>query len=108
MWGSLRSPKYLVDLFRKVWQEGCVPQEWKDALIVPIPKKGDLSLCDNWKGISLLDIGGTLFAKIIQQRLLLVAERVMLRVLPDTVWFLQWQRFCRYDLLRQAVSYVIH
>ena len=40
---------YLVELFKKVWQEGCVPQEWKDALIVPIPKKGDLSLCDNWR-----------------------------------------------------------
>ena len=64
-------------------------------------------LCDNWRGICLLDTGGTLFAKIIQQRLLLVAERVMLR-LPDTVWFLQWQRFCQYDLLRQADSYVIH
>ena len=50
---------YLVYLFRKVWQEGCVPQEWKDDLVVPIPKKGGLSLCDNWRGISLLDIGGS-------------------------------------------------
>ena len=33
-----------------------MPQELKDALIVPIPKKGDLSLCDNWQGISLLDV----------------------------------------------------
>ena len=24
-----------------------VPQEWKDSLVVPIPKKGDLSQCDN-------------------------------------------------------------
>ena len=29
----------------------------------------DLSQCDNWMGISLLDIGDKLFAKIIQQRL---------------------------------------
>ena len=57
-----------------------VPQEWKDALIVPIPKKGDLSLCDNWWGISLLDVGGKIFAKVIQQRLQSVTERV----LPDT------------------------
>ena len=70
---------YLVELFRKVWQEGCVPQEWRDALIVPIPKKGDLFYV-TIGGISLLDIGGKLFAKIIQQRLQLVAERV----LPDS------------------------
>jgi len=32
----------------------CVPQEWKDSLMVPIR---DLSVCDNWRSISLLDIG---------------------------------------------------
>ena len=61
-------------------REGYVPQEWKDVLIVPIPKKGDLSSYENWRGISLLDVGGKLFTKIIQQRLQTVAERV----LPDT------------------------
>ena len=37
--------------FVKIWSEGCVPQEWKVALIVPIPKKGGPSVCDNWRGI---------------------------------------------------------
>ena len=46
---------------------------------MPIPKKGDLFYV-TIGGISLLDIGGKLFAKIIQQRLQLVAERV----LPDS------------------------
>ena len=49
---------HLVELFQCVWREGYVPQEWKDALILPIPKKGDLSSCNNWRGISLLDVGG--------------------------------------------------
>ena len=53
----------LVELLQHVWEEGSVR---KDALIVPIPKKGDLSLCDNWCGISLLDVGEKLFAKTIQ------------------------------------------
>ena len=39
-----------------------------------IPKKGDLSVCDNWRGISLLDVFGKLFARILKQRLGLVAE----------------------------------
>ena len=72
--------EHLVKLFHQVWRDGCVPQEWKDALIVPIPKKGDLSICDNWRGISLLDVGGKLFAKTIQSRLQDVAEDV----LPDS------------------------
>ena len=67
----------LMQLFHQVWACGEVPQEWRDALIVPIPK-GDLSVCDNWRGISLLDIGGKLFGKIIQKRLQEVAEVVLL------------------------------
>ena len=49
--------EYIKDLFETVWHEG-VPQEWKDATLIPIPKKGDLSQCDNWRGISLLDVFG--------------------------------------------------
>ena len=45
----------LVQLFQHVWEEGSVPSEWKDALIVSISKKGDLSLCDKWHTISILE-----------------------------------------------------
>ena len=38
----------------------------------------DLSVCDNWRGISLLDIGGKLFTKTIQSRLQDVVEEVLL------------------------------
>ena len=61
--------KYLLDLFTSVWDAGCVPQEWRDASLVPVPKKGDLSLCDNWRGINLLNVVGKVLAKVIQQRL---------------------------------------
>ena len=58
------------------WKEGSVPQEWKDALV-----KGDFFQCDDWRGISLLDVVGKLFA--LKQRLQTVAERV----LPLSVWY---------------------
>ena len=44
---------------------------------MPIPKKGDLQLCDNWRGISLLDVAGKVFARILQERLQAIAERVL-------------------------------
>ena len=56
---------------------GYVVQVWKDAEIVPIPKKGDLRVCDNWRGTSLLGVVGKLFALILQDRLQLIAERVL-------------------------------
>jgi len=54
----------LLVLMREVWKMGCVVQDWKDAEIVPIPKKGDVT-CDNWRG-SLLDMVGKLFGHILQ------------------------------------------
>ena len=85
----------LVELFHQVCKDGCIPQQWKDALIVPIPKKGDISVCDNWRGISLLDMGGKLFTKIIQSRLQSVAGEV----LPDSVRVSAKKRMGGYDLL---------
>ena len=54
--------------------ERAVPAEWRDATLVPVPKKGDLSVCDNWRGISFLDVMGKLFARIINDRLQAVVE----------------------------------
>ena len=53
-------------LFGDVWREGRVPQEWVDAMLVPRPRKGDLSGCDNWRGISLLDVVSKALAGVIQ------------------------------------------
>ncbi|MGA9042428.1 MAG: reverse transcriptase family protein, partial [Terriglobales bacterium] len=55
--------------FISVWISGLIPSEWRDAIFIPIPKKGDLSVCDNYRGIALLSIVGKLFAKIILARL---------------------------------------
>ena len=52
----------LLDLVKDVWQEGKFPEDWRDAVLVPIPKRGDLCQCDNWRGIALLDIVGKLVA----------------------------------------------
>ena len=70
----------MLDLFGAVWNSGQVPQEWVDATLVPIPKKGDLQLCDNWRGIALLDVVGKVLAAIIQTRLQRLAETL----LPDS------------------------
>ena len=65
----------ITDLVDAVWEERCVPREWADAILVPIPKKGNLQSCDNWRGIALLDVVGKLVARIVQKRLQVLAER---------------------------------
>ena len=53
----------ILTIMRKSWLKGTVVDDWRDAVVVPIPKKGDLHDCDNWRGISLLDVVGKLLAR---------------------------------------------
>ena len=64
----------LLELVKDVWEDGCAPSTWRDSILVPIPKKGNLSLCDNWRGISLLDVVGKVVARMLQERLQKLAE----------------------------------
>lgn len=59
----------LLTMVHTAWREKSVSKDWTDAVLVPIPKKGDLSNCDNWRGISLLDVVGKAIARILQDRL---------------------------------------
>ena len=97
----------LVELFIRVWDSKNIPQDWKDALLIPVPKKGDLSLCDIWRGISLLEVVGKVFAKIIQRRFQVVVEDVVVgtqcafrsgRSCTDTV-------FCARQLVDKAIEH---
>ena len=43
---------------------------WRKSQIIPVPKKGDLSLVTNYRGISLLPIAAKIFNKLLLKRLL--------------------------------------
>ena len=58
--GGLVLHHRILAIMRKSWQEGVVFSDWRNAIVVPIPKKGDLRHCDNWRGISLFDVVGKL------------------------------------------------
>ena len=50
------SVEMLYPLLEKIWKEEKIPEDWEAGLIIKIPKKGDLSNCNNWRGITLLSI----------------------------------------------------
>ena len=56
-------------IFEMIWERDEVPQDWKESLIVKIPKKGDLSKCGNWRGISLLSVPSKILGRIIIDRI---------------------------------------
>ncbi|XP_061429967.1 uncharacterized protein LOC133356450 [Lethenteron reissneri] len=72
--GGVCAQTALYDIITTVWTTGRVPQDWKDALVVPLFKKGDRTDCNNYRGISLLSVPGKVLARIIQYRLARHAE----------------------------------
>nr|VZI26891.1 unnamed protein product [Spirometra erinaceieuropaei] len=61
---------HLTSLFQGMWHQGEVPQDFKDATILHLYKrKGNRQVCDNHRGISLMNIAGKIFARILLNRL---------------------------------------
>ena len=60
----------LSGLLAECWKKGNLPSDLKDAHIIHLYKgKGDRSLCDNHRGISLLSVAGKVLARVILDRL---------------------------------------
>ena len=52
------------------WTKGIIiPDDWTKGIIIKLAKKGALSDCNNWRGITLLSISSKIMAKIIIQRI---------------------------------------
>lgn len=56
-------------LWQGMWLFGTVPETWQSAAIVSVPKSGDLTLPDNYRGIALIDVGLKIFSKVIIKRI---------------------------------------
>lgn len=54
-----------------------IPESWKIGLICPILKKGDATICENYRGISLLDVTYKILAMMIRKRLSEYADEVV-------------------------------
>ena len=61
--GGEKMMELLEQVIQSVWDSE-VPQDWRDAILVSLYKKGSKSDCSNFRGISLLSIVGKLFTRI--------------------------------------------
>ena len=58
----------LTEYFSKLFNTGTFPSEWSASVILPIYKKGDVNSSSNYRGISLLNVGGKLYSYILNKR----------------------------------------
>ena len=54
---------------QKIWKTQQWPQDWKNSIFIPIPKKGNAKECSNYHTIVLLSQGSKIMLKILQARL---------------------------------------
>ena len=58
----------LHNLFISIWESETFPTDWSTSLLLPFPKKGDRTLCENYRGISLLNVATKIFAVVLLNR----------------------------------------
>lgn len=59
----------LQQLIETFWDMEKIPENCKQANLIKLPKKGDLSLCENWRGIALQNSINKVISRIICERL---------------------------------------
>ena len=59
----------LLPVFNQAFETGVVPEEWKVSGIIPIFKKGDASVCGNYRGIALMSLAAKLYNRILLNRI---------------------------------------
>uniref|UniRef100_A0A8D2IQ65 Uncharacterized protein n=1 Tax=Varanus komodoensis TaxID=61221 RepID=A0A8D2IQ65_VARKO len=59
----------LHSICQQIWKTQQWPQDWKRAVYIPIPKKGNAKECSNYRTIALISHASKLILKILQARL---------------------------------------
>ena len=59
----------LCELFNFIFRSNTYPESWTKGLIVPVPKKGDLTNVNNYRGITLTSIFSKIYSLILEDRL---------------------------------------
>ena len=67
----------LTAVCNKIWKSGEWPTTWTQSLVITLPKKGNLQLCQNYKTISLISHPSKVMLKIILNRLQPQAEEII-------------------------------
>ena len=69
--GSINVTEAIFDLITKSWTGTPIPQDWIDGILVSLFKgKGEKAICDNYRGITLLEAIGKVLARLLLNRLM--------------------------------------
>ncbi|MGL4418375.1 MAG: reverse transcriptase domain-containing protein [Plesiomonas shigelloides] len=75
--GGEMTTKILTILCQKIWEQKKWPVQWTQSLVIPLPKKGNLKQCENYRTISLISHASKVMLRIILNRLKPFAEELL-------------------------------
>ena len=62
--------QWILDLCNGIVKEGCIPEDWKSSVVLPIYKgRGDPLECGSYRGIKLLEHAMKVVEKIFEHRI---------------------------------------
>ena len=65
----------LGNIIERLSEEEVVSEDWKEGFLVKLPKNGDQSECDNYRGIVLLSVPGKVLNRIMLEKLKAAVNR---------------------------------
>ena len=71
--------KVLHSICQQIWKNQQCPQDWKMSVFIPIPKKGNIKECSNYRTTALISHTSKVMLKVLQARL----QQYLNRELPD-------------------------
>lgn len=61
--------------YNSIWNQGGIPDSWKEGLVIPIPKPDkDCQRVDNFRPVALLNCIGNILEKMVIRRLISLLE----------------------------------
>lgn len=75
--GGEELAEVMYELVVRIWNSETMPDVLLDGALVPVHKKGDKLVCENYRGICLLNAAYKVFARVLYNRLLPHTETVI-------------------------------
>ena len=73
------SVKVLHLIYQQIWKTQQWPEDWKRSVFIPIPKKGNVKECLNYRTTALISLASKVMLNILQARL----QQYVSPALPD-------------------------
>ena len=81
---GIQTVPLLHKLICRIWKEGTWPTDWCKAIYIPLPKKGDLQRCENYRTIALISHTSKVMLNIILNR---IRTQMQIEISPEQAGF---------------------